>query len=283
MINLFVRSWTALLLLTVWAPVAVAAPTPRPAAVIPLEPYLGTLWSLEATVHGQKGRFLFDTGGGVTVVSADETAVVGCKPWGQVTGFRMRGDRIDSKRCDNVEIGLGGLTLTAPTGIVFDFAGILPKDAPPIAGSLALDAFAGRAVTIDLAHRRLIVETPASLRARVAHAAEVPMHIERDAAGLARTPLIAVQTAQGQAWMYLDSGSDGSIVVNRAIAEALGLDPQQKHGQPLHATIAGGPSFDAEKALVQDLIVDGDIGNPLMAKWIITIDLAHERLWLAPA
>jgi hypothetical protein len=55
---------------------------------------------------------------------------------------RMRGDRVDTPRCDSARLGVGGQNLNVPIAGVFDFSKLLPKDAPPIDGSLALDAFA---------------------------------------------------------------------------------------------------------------------------------------------
>ena len=56
---------------------------------IPLEPYLGALATLRATVSGRVGTFLFDTGEGITSISPGFARKIGGKPWGRVTGFRM--------------------------------------------------------------------------------------------------------------------------------------------------------------------------------------------------
>ncbi len=173
------------------------APPSKP-VIIPLEPYLGVLWSFQGEVDGKPRRFLLDTAGGITVISQPFADAIGCKPWGRVTGFRMRGDRVDLPRCDDVGLKAAGLPLTAPTAGVIDFSTLLPKDAPPLDGSVALDAFAGRAVTLDLAGRRLIVETPDSLKARARDGVEVPVRFSRDATGLALTPFVAAPTAKGR-------------------------------------------------------------------------------------
>jgi len=148
-------------------------------------------------------------------------------------------------------------------------------------GSLALDAFAGRALTLDLSAGQLIVDTPASLAARTARAVEVPVRFDRSAQGLALTPLVAVETAKGRLWMELDCGSDGALIVGRHTAELLHLDPAAKGAQSLAATIAGGVAL-AGNARVEDLILDGNIGAPVLKRWIVTLDLARQRLWIAP-
>lgn len=262
------------------APTVVAARPPAAApVVIPLRPYLGVLPSLQLDIGGRPHTFLLDTAGGLTVVTPQLAGAIHCQPWGQVTGYRMRGERLDLARCDGLHPRLGDVDLRVPTAGVWDLSKILPKDAPPLAGSLAMDAFAGRVLTLDLAGHRLVLETPASLRARIRHAVAVPVRFSRDAQGLALTPLVAVQTPKGRLWMELDCGSDGTVIVNRRVAAALQLDPAHKGAQKLAMTLAGGIPLTAN-ARVDDLIVDGDIGAPVLRQWIVTLDLGHQRLWI---
>ena len=273
-------TWTAAIgALAVAAPAAAAPAKPT---VIPLEPYLGQLWSFHAELAGAPAVFLLDTAGGVSVVTPAAAGAAGCRPWGRVTGFRMRGGRLDAPRCDGLRLLASGVPLPIPTASVVDMSTFLPKDAPPLAGSVALDAFAGRLVTLDLAHRRLIVETPASFRARTRRAQEVPARFSRDVEGLALTPLIGVETREGRAWMELDCGSDGAAIVGRHVAPALGLDPDHKGGQDVTLTLAGGRKV-ATRAGVDDLILDGNIGAPLMRRWVVSFDLARQRVWIADA
>lgn len=255
---------------------------PSKPVIIPLEPYLDVLWSFQGEVDGKPRRFLLDTAGGITVISQPFADAIGCKPWGRVTGFRMRGDRVDLPRCDDVGLKAAGLPLTAPTAGVIDFSTLLPKDAPPLDGSVALDAFAGRAVTLDLAGRRLIVETPDSLKARARDGVEVPVRFSREAMGLALTPFVAAPTAKGRIWLELDCGSTGALVIGKHVADLLGLDPAVQKGQSVEMTLVGGPKISG-KVLVEDMILDGNIGVPALAQWVVTLDLANERAWIAPA
>ena len=259
------------------------APTP-PAqpATIALEPYLGVLWSFEAKIDGVPRRFLIDTAGGLTAITPAAAKSIGCQPWGRITGHRMRGDRVDLERCDKVAIEAAGVTLSPPTVGVFDFAKLLPPNSPPLDGSVALDAFAGRAVTLDLGAQRLVIETPASFKARIKGAAEVPVRFARDAGGLALTPFVPVPTPKGAVWMELDSGSNGAVVVAQHNAALLGLNPDSKDRQPIKMSVEGGPKIDAQ-AVVMDLVLDGNIGVPVLKDWVVTLDLANERAWIAAA
>ena len=257
-------------------PAAATSPT-----VIPISPYLDTVPSLEVTVDGEPQRFLLDTAGGITVATPEFAKDIGCTPWGRLTGHRMRGDRVDGARCDDVELEVSGVPLELPSVLVWDLSKLLPPDAPPLAGSMGLDAWQNHAVTLDLGAGKLVLETPASLADRVQNAVEVPARFSREIQGLALVPFIAVETPEGRLWMELDSGSDGALIVGRHAAPALGLDARTGGRQATTITLAGGIEINAE-AKVDDLIIDGNIGAPILRQWVVTIDLANERLWIAP-
>ena len=260
-----------------------AAPADDDAAqVIELQPYLGVLWAFRARIGDHEGLFLLDTGGGTTVLTPAAARLAGCTPWGRITGFRMRGDRLDLTRCDEVHLQLPRLALHAPVAGIFDLMAKVPPGSPELMGSVALDAFAGRVVTLDIAHRRLVVESPTTLPERVRHAHEVRVHYSREVEGLALTPFVGVRSRSGTLWMEVDTGSDGAAVIGRHAAPALGLDASAKGGQDLAASLAGDVALRC-RAWVDDLVYDGNIGSPTLAHWVLTFDLEKSRLWIADA
>ena len=263
---------------------AAAAQTARPIAVITFDQYpMGdNLLTVHASIHGHAGTFLFDTGEGVSMISPAFAQAIGCTPWGQISAFRMAGDRVDTPRCDDIPLELQRQQLHAPSVVVFDIMHFFPPNAPVLDGSLGLDLLAVRPITLELARGTLTVESPASLASRVAHATEVPIRLVRDAQGLALTADIGVATADGTAWMELDSGS-GTITVSKAIATALRLDPDSKTPQSMHTTIAGTVPVEGRARVMDHMIMDGNIGIAWLAKWIVTLDLAQGRAWIAPA
>ena len=251
-------------------------------AVIPLVALPGGALALNAKVGGQAGLFLFDTGGGVTMVTPHTAAASGCRPWGQVTGFRATGERMDLPRCDNVLLMLGGRTFIAPTAAVLDLQRMMPPGIPHLSGMIALDVFAGGAITIRAAAHELIVETPASLLRRVTGATPVPIRLVRDAEGLALTVDGAVQTPAGRAWMELDTGNGGPILVGEHVAKPLELATTDEHSQAATYALVGGIPVRGP-ARVSKLIMDGDIGEAVLGKWDITLDLASAKAWFRPA
>jgi hypothetical protein len=250
---------------------------------IALSPYLGVLWSFEGEFAGKRHIFLFDTGGGVTAITPASAAEAGCTPWGQISGLRMRGDRIDMPRCNDVTIAANGVALTAATAGVLDFSKLLPKDAPPLAGSVGLNSFVGRIVTIDLAHRQIILETPQSLEQRIAGAKEVEIHLAGEVAGHAVTPFLAIGTPRGKVWMEMDTGNNSTVIVASHNAELFAMKPDSKDAQRFEGTLVGNVPLKAEDAHTMPLALDGNIGIGTLQHWIITMDMGHGRAWIAPA
>ena len=257
---------------------------PAPFAVITLDPYLSQQSAVHATIGGHPGTFLFDTGEGVSMISPALAAAVGCAPWGNIAGFRMTGDRMDTPHCDGITFTMAGRDFKAPSVIVFDVMKLLGgDDLPKIDGAIGLDIFAGRAVTIEPNAHRLIVESPMSLRARIAGATEVPVRLVRDTEGVALSVDVGVPTRSGLAWMELDTGNGGTLVIANYIAALLGLDANRKEAQPAKFPLANGISVEGNARVKEGMIMDGDIGNQFLKHWNLTLDLEHSRAWLAIA
>lgn len=258
---------------------------PRPAAVFHLDPHPGGthMMTMRAQVRGHEGTFVFDTGGGVTYISPAFAQEIGCKPWGQLSGFVLTGQRLDMQRCDNLTFHIDRQPFTAPIAGVFDLGKFMPPNTPQIDGSIGLDVFAGRAVTLSLAERTLTVESPQSLRARILEGREVPIRLVREVEGVALAIVVGVITPKGTAWMELDSGNGGANVVAKHIAPLLNLKTGMKEPQPASFKLAGGIPVNGDARVNETLIMDGNIGTRFMIDWNLTFDLARGRAWLSPA
>ena len=259
--------------------ISAAAAAAQPQAVFKLESYRKTV-AVHATVHGHDGLFLLDTAGGISLLSPAFAKTAGCKPWGRLSGFQMMGQRLDAPRCDNVDFALGDQVFRAPVTAVLDVAPLVARDAAPVAGSIALDLFAGKTITVDMPGRRLIVESPASLRARIAHARELPVLLSREMQGRALAASVGVATSGGMLWFELDTGNGGTILVSQPYATLVGLDPKAKGPQQADFPVAGGWRAQGT-AFTPDMILDGNLGMPFLHDKVITLDLQAGRLWIA--
>jgi hypothetical protein len=84
------------------APTGPASPGASPGSAareIPLDPYLGRLRTLDVTVAGETLPFLFDTAGGVTLLTVEAAERAGCEPFGAGVGFRHDGSPVTLSRC----------------------------------------------------------------------------------------------------------------------------------------------------------------------------------------
>jgi len=258
---------------------SVQAPVEKP-QVIKLERFRKALWKVHVTINGVPGDFLFDTGGGVTLLSNDFASKIECRYWGRNTGYNMFGKRGDGPHCDGVQLMAGETALTPVSVGQINFGDQFPGDKAPD-GLLSLDAFDGKAITIDQVAGTLTIETPASLAERVAHMTELPMRLVRDCSARCLNAFVAVPTPHGLTWLILDSGAGGVSLIARDYAEAFGLDPAVKE-QRLRVDVAPGVSVDSP-VLVTDMIMDGNLGQPFMSQYLLTLDVGRGRLWAARA
>lgn len=262
------------------APAQTNAETPITISLTPLRERLRTV---EVSANGATGSFLFDSAGGVTMVSPDFARRAGCTPAGRGVGFRMNGERLDTPLCRGLTLDIAGRRWTPrQVGVLVLTPYLAPGQTAPD-GNLGLDAFEGRAVTIDVAHNTLIIETPASLAARIAGATELPMRLSRESQGAALSANIGVPTPDGLVWFELDSGNGGTVLVSQHLAAAFHLDPDAQGPQALELDIAPGIHLSTDRAFTPDLILDGNLGMPFLSRFVVTLDLAHERAWVRPA
>jgi hypothetical protein len=259
-----------------------ASAAPKPTLIIDLTPHPGgtEMMTLRAFVRGHEGTFMFDTGGGISYVSPAFAQTIGCRPWGQITGFTLVGQRLDMPRCDGLSFEIQGHRFGAPTSGVFDIMKFMPPNVPQIDGSVALDIFAGSALTLSLAQRKLTVESASSLAARMKAGKEVPVRFVREAGGASLAVYVAVPTDGGMAWMELDSGNGGANVVGKHLATLLKLDPNKNEPQRASFMLAGGVPVEGLVRVNEKLIMDGNIGTRFLIDWDVTLDLAKGRAWL---
>lgn len=257
----------------------------RPVAVFQLAPHPGGTYmmTLKAKVRGHEGSFVFDTGGGVTYISPAFAQTIGCTPWGQLSGFVLTGQRLDMQRCDDLNFEIDDRDFKAPIAGVFDLMKFMPPNVPKIDGSIGLDLFAGRLVTLSLANQTLTVESAASLRQRMRTGKEISIRLVRELEGIALAVVVGVVTPKGTAWMELDSGNGGANVIAKHIAPILSLKTDVKGPQPAKFMLVGGIPVGGDARVNETLIMDGNIGTRFMIDWDVTFDLAKGRAWVTPA
>ena len=246
--------------------------------VIRLQRFRKALWTVRLSVAGTSGDFLFDTGGGNTMVTEEFSSRLKCDFWGRTTGYNMFGKRNDGPHCDDVRLNAGTVALTPVNVAKIDFGQQFEGDKTPD-GLLSLDAFDGKAITIDQVAGTLTIETDQSLTRRSSNMREVPFRVSRECSARCLSVFIAVPTSRGMTWFILDSGAGGVSLVSKDYADVFGLDPARKEKRLQH-DIAPGVHVDSP-VVVTDLIMDGNLGQPFMSQYVLTLDLRSGRCWIA--
>jgi Aspartyl protease len=264
------------------AAAAVAGTTRSPTGpvTVPLHRYAGALKTVSVTAGGSAWPFLFDTGGGLTLITPKLAARLGCTPFGRVTGFRMSGEPVHFRHCEAAGLDVSGVRLDHAPIAVFDLMALLPPELPELGGLLSLESFRDRPVTIDWAADRLVLETEASLAERTRRLPEMRMRLATGEDGASVTVLVEVAARRGSLWFLLDSGNlAGTLLAPHALA-LLGLSPpgsppvlDRVSLEPVGLPAVTGP------AEVRDLIYDGVFGEGFLGRGVFTLDLRSRRLW----
>ena len=179
--------------------------------------------------------------------------------------------------CDGLAFDVQGHTFNAPIAGIFDIMKFMPPHVPKLDGSLRLDVFAGRAITLSLAERTLTLESRASLTARMKRGKEVRIRLVREAEGVALAVVVGVVTSEGTAWMEIDSGNGGANVIAKHLAPLLNVKTGTNEPQPANFSLVGGIPVTGNVRVNETLIMDGNIGTRFLVSWDLTLDLEKSR------
>ena len=237
---------------------------------------------VNATINGKNGRFLFDTGSGFSNVTPQFAKAMGCKPWGQITGYRMTGQALSMQRCNHADVQIGSIHLSTQALGVFDIGKFVPPKLGHIDGTIALDLFAGKTFTFSYAGHFLTVLSPTELLERTRKLSRVPVQLSREASGFSLDVNLPVTTSEGTAWFEMDSGNtSGAVIVGVPLAKSFGLDPSVKKPQKARITLSNGLVFSGN-TLVMPLILDGNLGTTFLKHYDVTLDLDSDKAWFKP-
>ena len=256
---------------------AAANGTENSGTEIALKPYIAGLRVVEMRVEERKGQFIFDSAGGLSLVTPEFSRAVGLQPFGRLTAFRHTGERMDFQRVPVRAVSIGGVKLPQRELALFDLMQLL-EGAPVVQGLVALNSFEGAALTIDFARNRLILESSQSLRARTRKMQPLRIRAARQSGGAALDVFVAVDSPQGPLWLELDSGNAQPVLLAPHAAEQLGL---KLTSEPTAAVLrlSAGTDYPCTVAS-KEMIADGLLNAVFFQKHIITLDLKNIRAWI---
>jgi hypothetical protein len=266
---------TSLFLFTLLVPVTNSvAQSPQ---VIKLARFRKALWKVHVTVKGKEGDFLFDTGGGITLLAEEFSKGVDCKFWGRFTGYNMFGNKGGGPYCSDVQLTAGGVALTPVNIGRMSFEGMFPGDKAPD-GLLSLDSFDGKVITIDQKAAAITIETERSLKKRVRAMKEFPMRLSRECSGRCLSAFLGVKTPDGMTLLNMDTGAGCVSLMSKEYAASFGLG-QEERGQEINFSLGNNIKISGP-VMVTEMIMDGNLGQPFLANYILTLDLKNGRTGL---
>ncbi len=250
---------------------------------IPLTTYIAGLRLVEVKIEGSTGQFIFDSAGGLSLITPEFSRSLGVEPFGRVTAFKHTGERVEFQRIPARDLAVGGVKMQHIELMLFDVMKLL-EGAPVVQGVIALNTFDGTALTIDFAKNRLILEDKDSLSQRVKDMKPLQIRAARQSGGAALDVFVAVNSPRGTLWLELDSGNAGPVLVSPHAADQLGL---QLSGETTAATLRLSPEIEYSCTVTRkETIYDGVLNATFFQQHIVTLDLKNMRAWVrrnAPA
>jgi hypothetical protein len=251
--------------------------TPAAPVDVPLLPYIGRLVTLDATVGQRTIRLIFDTAAGETIISPEVASRIGCSPSGRSIGYRMNGDRIAFAKCLNVTMLIGGIAFPHDEIAVWDVKSVLPEDAPPIDGVLSLKTLAKQPFTLQLAGRRITLETHDSYRHRIAGMNHLSSRLATGPDGDELSAFVR-GAGPGGAWYLIDSGN---LDVVQAAPHLRAMPPNTEGTWEADLKLEGLPAVPATFR-THDIIYDGVLSEAFLRQFILSFDLSANEIWAAP-
>jgi hypothetical protein len=209
----------------------------------------------------------------------------------------LGGDTANS--VNDVQIQIGDLSLQTTTASVVDFGPLAKHIGHPLSFLLGDDAFKELAVDIDFAHHRIAFRDPATLP-KPAGAVEVPMTRVQDE-HLVPVSIEGAKPAQFE----LGLGNSGEMLVYQSYYQSHKVLEGRRTSQRLaggtggfvvesvatlgRAEFAGVEFVKFPAAFIPAALlgtvtdsISGDIGLPILARFRLIIDYAHDRLYATP-
>lgn len=196
---------------------------------------------IKAKVNNAEGDFIFDTGGGITLLTKKFSEKIKNvkKQDGGYTGFRATGERIDLDlfTVDNIEIGKR--ITKKPTVTIMDV------NLGEYDGIVSLDLFETRPFSIDFKNKLFIFETAESIKKKKTAGLMVPLQLSKDRN--ITLGIFACFTLNNKMKLQfsLDSGAgDSAYHINSKYLEACDIDISDTSKVKI---VKKGSEFNADK------------------------------------
>ncbi len=247
---------------------------------IKLDNYFRDLKTVEVTIGEENYNFLFDTGGGVTVVSPQVIEKLNKEPYGYNVGFRMSGERVVFERCDSVTLTMGGIRFHQEEVAVYDLMELLPKELKRVDGVVSLKTFERNEITLDFNNNRITIETEESFKAKTRRMTQVESRFSNGLAGDDLNIFLALKVGGKKWWFLFDSGNIAEMKIAKTIASSW------EAGLASDTTMARFSYHFADKAkeskmYIEDIIYDGALNFSFLQLHQFAISLSQNLVFIS--
>lgn len=247
---------------------------------VPLQKYGRTMKKFDVLIGGATYPFLFDSGGGETIITPDLAARACGKVYGRGAGFRANGDKVTYGRCDGLPMKLGSTELFPPSVAVLDIMSYFPPQAPKIYGALSLQTFRGKIITLDVPGEKLTIETARSAKKKKKHMTLLESRFPTGMSGSELDILVCQRRNGVPYWFLFDTGNGYHPMISPQTAFEWGLQKDPASTGTVHSveitlgTLKENFNFDTE-----DLIYDGVLNYTVVSKRSYLIDFIRNEIW----
>lgn len=244
---------------------------------IKLDNYFRELKTVEVTIGEETYNFLFDTGGGATVVSPQIVEKLGKDIYGYNVGFRMSGERVVFERCDDLNLSIGGIPFHQEEAAVFDLMELLPKELKRVDGVISLKTFKQGEITLDLKNNLFIIETEKSFQAKTKKMTEVESRFANGLAGDDLNVFLALESNGKKWWFLFDSGNIAGIKISRAVVPFWNRDFRDTTEAVFNYNFAGHEM--ESKMYIDDILYDGSLDFNFLASRQFSISFTDKTVF----
>ena len=247
---------------------------------IKLEEYFRGLKTIEVEIENETYNFLFDTGGGLTIVSPKVIEKVGRSAYGNFVGFRMSGEQVGWKLSDSLEIEIGGTIFFHNQVGIFDIMSLLPKEFEQIHGLISLKTFEKLIISLNLNENKLILETDRSFKKKIKNMDLIPSRFANGPSGLELNIFLGTKSNNRLWWFLFDSGNIGQAKISENIVKEweLLLEGKESADNLIQLFEVAGDSIEVP-IVIDNIIYDGAFNFDLIQQSEFVISLKDEKIW----
>lgn len=248
---------------------------------ITLEKYFRTLKTVKVEIEGKTYDFLFDTGGGITLISPTIAKEIDKEVYGNFVGFRMSGEKFESKLCDSVYIEIGGSIFFHSYVGIYDIMKLLPKEFKQLDGVISLKTFENERISLNLKENKLIVETEKSYLKKIENMKLVKSQFASGPSGRELDIFTGILFNNHYYWFLFDTGNIAQTKMSDNTAKEWGINPKNESdstGKEEFTFEMAGDSISAQ-IIVDNIIYDGALSFDFIQQSEFTISFKDEKIW----